>query len=50
MEYCSDSHLYKLIRQRKEFTQTEIVDILSNIYEGVANMHSNGIIHRDIKP
>ena len=50
MEYCSGNHLFKMIRQRKQFEEEEIVSILSNVFEAVSYIHCHGVIHRDLKP
>lgn len=50
MEYCSGNHLFKLIRQKKQFEEKEIIQILGNIFEAVSFIHCHGVIHRDLKP
>ncbi len=50
MEYCSGNHLFKMIRQKKQFGEEEIISILANIFEAVSYIHCHGVIHRDLKP
>ena len=50
LEYCSGGHLLKLMKQRIQFEEHEMLDILSHVYEAVSYIHCNGVIHRDLKP
>jgi serine/threonine protein kinase len=50
MEYLEGGDLFDFLKQ-KDFTTTNAlkVQIMSGISEGVAYLHSLGIIHRDLK-
>ena len=50
MEYIEGKHLKSLIKKRGKLTLSEVVDIMSQICEGMAVAHDSYIIHRDIKP
>ena len=50
MEYIEGKHLKELIKKRGKLTLSEVVDIMSQICEGMAVAHDSYIIHRDIKP
>lgn len=53
MEFCEGGDLKNLIDERyyaeKKFTKKEIVEILSQLSEGISYLHTKNIIHRDIK-
>ncbi|SMO73247.1 Serine/threonine protein kinase [Melghirimyces algeriensis] len=50
MEYIEGPTLMELVQQRGRIPYTEAVTIASQICEGLAHAHENGIVHRDIKP
>lgn len=50
MEYIEGKHLKSLIKKRGKLTLPEVIDIMSQICEGMAVAHDSFIIHRDIKP
>jgi len=50
MEYLSGKTLKQLLKKRETLTITEVVDIMSQITDGIAHAHDAYIIHRDIKP
>ena len=50
MEYIEGKHLKSLIKKRGKLTLPEVIDIMSQICEGMAVAHDSYIIHRDIKP
>jgi serine/threonine protein kinase len=49
MEYIEGEHLGKLIR-RGPVEPGRAVEILEHVLKGLQTMHSNGIVHQDIKP
>lgn len=53
MEFCEGGDLKELIDERyyaeKKFNKREIVEILSQLSEGISYLHTKNIIHRDIK-
>jgi serine/threonine-protein kinase len=50
MEYIEGKHLKQLIKKRGKLTLSEVIDIMSQVCEGMAVAHDSYIIHRDIKP
>ena len=50
MEYIEGKNLKDLLKKRGKLTVTEVVDILSQIADGLSVAHDSYIIHRDIKP
>ncbi len=50
MEYVPGNTLKQVIRSRGPLLNEEAVDIMKQMTSAVAEAHSRGIIHRDIKP
>ena len=50
MEYLSGGELFEHIQNCSSFSEKEAIEIMRNILEAIAYIHSKGIIHRDIKP
>lgn len=50
MEYIEGKNLKELTKKRGKLTTTEVVDIMSQIADGLSVAHDSYIIHRDIKP
>lgn len=50
MEYIEGKHLKELIKKRGKLTLSEVIDIMSQVCDGMATAHDSYIIHRDIKP
>lgn len=50
MEYIEGKHLKELIKKRGKLTLSEVIDIMSQVCDGLATAHDHYIIHRDIKP
>jgi len=50
MEYVEGKTLKQLLKKRGSLTITEVIDIMSQITDGMAHAHDSYIIHRDIKP
>ena len=50
MEYIEGKNLKDLLKKRGKLTVTEVVDIMSQIADGLSIAHDSYIIHRDIKP
>lgn len=50
MEYIEGKHLKELIKKRGKLTLSEVIDIMSQVCDGLATAHDSYIIHRDIKP
>lgn len=50
MELCSGGELYQIIKKgTMPITEREITRLFKGIVEGVEYLHTNGIIHRDLK-
>lgn len=50
MEYIEGKNLKDLLKKRGKLTVSEVVDIMSQIADGLSVAHDSYIIHRDIKP
>lgn len=50
MEYVEGKHLKNLLKKRGKLTIAEVIDIVSQITNGLSVAHDSYIIHRDIKP
>ena len=50
MEYVEGKNLKQLIKRRSRLSLPEVVDIMKQLTDGIANAHDSFIIHRDIKP
>ena len=50
MEYISGQDLKGLIRQTGQLTIGKTISIAKQICEGLAEVHSLGVVHRDLKP
>ena len=50
MEYIDGKTLKQLVQKRGALTVPEVVDIMSQLTDGLAQAHDAYIIHRDIKP
>ena len=50
MEYIEGKNLKDLLKKRGKLTVPEVVDIMTQIADGLSVAHDSYIIHRDIKP
>jgi len=50
MEYIDGKTLKQLLKKRESLTLTEVVDIMTQLTDGISHAHDSYIIHRDIKP
>ena len=50
MEYIEGKTLKQLVQKRGALTVPEVIDIMSQLTDGLAQAHDSYIIHRDIKP
>ena len=50
MEYIDGKTLKQLIQKRGALTVPEVIDIMAQLTDGLAQAHDAYIIHRDIKP
>ncbi len=50
MEYINGKTLKELVKKRGALTLAEVVDIMSQLADGISVAHDAYIIHRDIKP
>ncbi len=50
MEYLSGKTLKQLLKKRETLTVTEVIDIMTQLTDGIAHAHNAYIIHRDLKP
>ena len=50
MEYIEGKNLKDLLKKRGKLTVPEVIDIMSQIADGLSVAHDSYIIHRDIKP
>ena len=50
MEYIEGKTLKQLLKKRESLTITEVIDIMTQLTDGIAHAHESYIVHRDIKP
>ena len=50
MEYIEGKTLKQLLQKRGALTLNEVIDIMTQLTDGLAHAHEAYIIHRDIKP
>ncbi len=50
MEFVKGTNLKQLMQRPEPFGYDRMIDILSQIAEGLDYAHSRGVVHRDIKP
>jgi len=50
MEFIEGKTLKQLLQKRGSLTLTEVIDIMSQLTDGITHAHDAYIIHRDIKP
>ena len=50
MEYINGLTLKQLLQKRETLTLPEVIDIMTQLTDGMAHAHESYIIHRDIKP
>ena len=50
MEYIDGKTLKQLLKKRTSLTLSEVIDIMTQLTDGISHAHESYIIHRDIKP
>ena len=50
MEYIDGKTLKQLLKKRETLTLSEVIDIMTQLTDGISHAHESYIIHRDIKP
>ena len=50
MEYIEGKTLKQLLKKRESLTITEVIDIMTQLTDGMSHAHESYIVHRDIKP
>lgn len=48
-ELLSEGDLYAKLKNKHKFSESEISSIIAQILKGLDFLHSNGVMHRDIK-
>lgn len=50
MEYCPQGSLADRLKSGERLLPAELIPIVAAVSEGLAELHRNGLIHRDVKP
>lgn len=50
MEYCKGEDLHSFIERRQKVDRNENLKIFQQLVEGVEDIHSLNMVHRDLKP
>jgi serine/threonine protein kinase len=50
MELCTEGHVFDILRKRRRVPEPQVRSIVRDICIGLEYVHSERIIHRDIKP
>lgn len=50
MEFCSGGELFDRIAACTRYTEKDAFEVVRQLFEGVAHMHSLGVAHFDLKP
>ncbi|MCH5586120.1 protein kinase [Shimazuella sp. AN120528] len=50
MEYVDGPSLHQVLKENEHLSEDQVIGFASQICDGLAHAHENGIIHRDIKP
>ena len=50
MEYVEGKTLYEDLAKGKIFSESEAIDIVTQVARALAHAHARGLIHRDVKP
>ena len=49
-EFCSGGDLLSYLAQLPFYSEAFVADIMRQILQGIQFLHSNGVVHRDLKP
>ena len=50
LECCVSGPLLRVMKDKKIFEESEIIETISDVFEAVSFIHCHGVIHRDLKP
>ncbi|GJP57262.1 hypothetical protein CLOM_g16287 [Closterium sp. NIES-68] len=50
MEMCRGGDLFDRVKERGQFKETDAAIVCRSLVEALLHCHSNGVIHRDVKP
>ena len=50
LEFCYQGNLYQYLQAKHKLPENEAAEVLYSLCSAVGELHSNQIIHRDIKP
>lgn len=50
MELCEGGELFDRIVKKGRYSERKAAKLIRNIVEGIEDCHSNGVMHRDLKP